>query len=119
MPFKHNAAHCLADIIDNAERIAGYVTGMDQSDFEQNGLVWDAAERCVERICEAVFRLGPRADVLMPGQPWGDIRGMGNWLRHAYDRISLETIWLTVDTRVPELETAARQALANLEGNPT
>jgi uncharacterized protein with HEPN domain len=26
---------------------------------------------------------------LVPGQPWNDIRGMGNRLRHAYDRLSL------------------------------
>ncbi len=51
----------------------------------------------------------------MPGHPWADIRGMGNWLRHAYDRISLETIWLTADTRVPGLADAARQASAELE----
>lgn len=27
------------------------------------------------------------ADQLMPGRPWPDIRGMGNRLRHAYDRV--------------------------------
>lgn len=115
LPSKHDPADCLADIVDNAERVAGYIVGMDQNSFERNGLVWDAVERCVERICEAVYRLGPQAEALMPGQPFGDIRGMGNRLRHAYDRITLETIWLTVDSRVPELEAAARQALAILE----
>jgi uncharacterized protein with HEPN domain len=117
LPSEYDTADYLADIIDNAERVASYVVGMDQNSFERNGLVWDAAKRCVERICEAVFRLGPRAEVLMPGQPWGDIRGMGNRLRHAYDRISPETIWFTADSRVPELEIAARRALANLVGN--
>ena len=114
MPSKHDSRDCLADIVFNAERVAGYVVGMNQSTFARNGMFRDAAERCVERICEVVFRLGSDAERLMPGQPWGDIRGMGNWLRHAYDRITLETIWLTIE-RVPALALAARRALATLE----
>ena len=50
----------------------------------------------------------------MPGQPWGDIRGMGNRLRHAYDRISLNVIWHTVRFDVPTTALAARKALAGL-----
>jgi uncharacterized protein with HEPN domain len=115
LPFKHDPADSLADIIENAKRIAGYIMGMDQSGFERNGLVRDGVERCVERICEAVYRLGGQAEELMPGQPWGEIRGMGNRLRHAYDRISFETVWFTACSRVPELEDAARQALSALE----
>ena len=37
--------------------------------------------------------LGKPAAELMPDQPWGDIRGMGNRLRQAYDRINLDVIW--------------------------
>jgi uncharacterized protein with HEPN domain len=117
LPFKHDPGDCLADIIDNSERIDGYITGMDRSSFEWNGLVRDGVERCLERVCEAIHRRGPRAEALMPGQPWGEIRGTGNRLRHAYDRISLEVIWGTVRHDLPGLVTAARQALANLESN--
>lgn len=116
LPFKHRSDDCLADIIDNIERIDGYTAGMDRSGFERNGLVRDGVERCLERICEAVFRLGSRAEELMPGQPWGDIRGTGNRLRHANDRISLEVIWDTIRRDLPGLATAAREALAKLEG---
>lgn len=48
MAFKHDPADPLADIIDNAERIEGYIAGMDQAGFERNGLTRDAVERCVE-----------------------------------------------------------------------
>ena len=51
-------------------------------DFEHNGLVRDGVERCLERVCEAIYRLGDKAEALMPGQPWREIRGMGNRLRH-------------------------------------
>jgi uncharacterized protein with HEPN domain len=111
---EHDPVDCLTDIIDNAGRVAGYISGMDQHGFERNGLVRDAVERCVERICEAAHRLGARAEALMPDQPWKYVRGMGNRLRHAYDRISLEIMWQTACWRVPALEAAARKALTDI-----
>jgi hypothetical protein len=77
LPSRHDIAGCLADIVENLERIKGYVAGMDRDQFKDNGLVRDAVERCLERVCEAAHRLGADASTLMPGQPWGDIRGMG------------------------------------------
>ena len=74
----------------------------------------DAVERCLERVCEAAFRLGESADELMPNQPWRNIRGMGNWLRHAYDRISLDLIWNAVRHDLPGLTADARRALDEL-----
>ena len=111
---RNDPADCLADIVENAERIEGYVAGMERAGFERDGRTRDAVERCVERMCEAVHRLGGRAEALMPGHPWGDIRGMGNRLRHAYDRISLDILWNTVRERVPALAGDAQRALERL-----
>ena len=52
--------------------------GLDREAFGGDTLRRDAVERCLERICEAAFRLGEKAAELAPSQPWGDIRGMGN-----------------------------------------
>ncbi len=114
MPSKHDPADSLADIIENAERIETYLAGMDRTAFASNGLTRDAVERCIERVCEAAHRLGERAAELMPSQPWGDIRGMGNRLRHAYDRISLDVIWNAALNELPRLAIDARHALAQL-----
>lgn len=98
-------------MIDNCERVAGYVRGMDKTAFERNGLKRDAVERCLERICEAAVRLGDQAKALLPDQPWNDIRGMGNRLRHAYDRLSLDIVWDVVERDLPSLAADARRAL--------
>ena len=45
--------------------------------------------------------LGDQAGDLVPDHPWGDIRGMGNRLRHAYDRVSLDIVRNTARERVP------------------
>ncbi len=89
MSSSHDPGVCLADILDNIERIRSYVGAMDRDALERDGRTRDAVERCLERICEAAFRLGDEAARLMPSQPWGDIRGMGDRLRHACDRLSL------------------------------
>lgn len=102
-------------MVENATRIEGYLRGMDKQSFSTNGLVGDAVERCLERICEAAHRLGPEATLLMPSQPWADIRGMGNKLRHAYDRIAADVIWETVHRDIPSLASDARRALALID----
>ena len=43
----------LQDIVDNAQTIFAYTAGMDLAAFEENRLVYDAVERCIERITEA------------------------------------------------------------------
>jgi uncharacterized protein with HEPN domain len=115
VPSRHDPAASLADILENLERIEGYVAGLDREAFAGDTLRRDAVERCLERICEAAFRLGEKAAELVPSQPWGDIRGMGNRLRHAYDRIDLHLLWNTVRDRLPSLKADAEQALMNLK----
>ncbi len=114
MPSRHDRADSLADIVENIERIEEYLAGMDCGALERDGRMRDAVERCLERVCEAAHRLGDQAGELMPGHPWGDIRGMGNRLRHAYDRVSLDIVWNTARERVPALAADARRALERL-----
>jgi uncharacterized protein with HEPN domain len=115
VPSRHDPAASLADILENVERIEGYLAGLDREAFRRDALRRDAVERCLERICEAAFRLGEKAAELGSSQPWGDIRGMGNRLRHAYDRIDLDILWNTVRERLPSLKADAEQALVRLK----
>ena len=113
---RHDPADCLADIIENAQRVEAYPAGVDRAGLAVDGRTRDAVERCIERVCEAVYRLVDRAERLMPGHPWADIRGMGNRLRHAHDRINLDPVWNVATRDLPALSADARRALARLEG---
>jgi uncharacterized protein with HEPN domain len=107
VPSDHyRTCDCVADILDNIERIEGYISGLDRDGLGSDGLRRDAVERWLERICEAGIRLGDRAPTLMPDQPWQAIRGLGNRLRHASDRIDLAVIWVLLTERLPELTSA-------------
>jgi len=115
VPFKHKASDCLRDIIDNAARVNAYTEGFTVERFAADGLTRDAVERCLERVCEAAVRLGDRAAELMPNQPWREIRGLGNWLRHAYDRVDLDIVWKTARERLPGLATDAARTVQSLD----
>jgi uncharacterized protein with HEPN domain len=73
-----------------------------------------AVERELQKISEAAVRLGKEAEQLCPGVPWADIRGMGNWLRHQYERVDLETIWTTVERDMANLKSAVQLTLTSL-----
>lgn len=79
---------------------------MDAAVFCEGGLIPDAVERCFERICEAAKKLGSLAEELCPGIRWHGIRGFGNFLRHEYDGIELELLWVMVQRDLPPLRTA-------------
>ena len=113
----HRVESCLEDILDNIARTEGYTAGLDRNVLERDGLRRDGVERCLERICEAAHRLGDRATALMPDQAWEDIRGMGNRLRHAYDRIDLGIVWNVVFERLPRLKVDVAQALERLRAD--
>jgi uncharacterized protein with HEPN domain len=83
------------DIVENADRILEYTSGLTYEQYESITLVRDAVERCFERIGEAAVKLGLQAEALFPSQPWKDIRGLDNNLRHEYDNVSSRTLWLS------------------------
>lgn len=108
-------ARRLLDIIENAQAIARYTEGMDETTFEENALVSDAVERCLERISEAVTKLGDQAAAFLPNQPWREIRAFGNILRHEYDDIIKGRLWEIVQNDLPSLMKASTAALRRLQ----
>ena len=49
----------------------------------------------------------------MPRPSVAEHRGIGNWLRHQYDRVDVDAIWRTVVDDLPPLENAVARALKN------
>ena len=110
MPFR-SPDESLRDIADSIGMIEAFVSGMAFEEFTQDPKTVAAVERKLLIISEAAIRLGEDADTCCPGPLWRDIRGMGNWLRHKYDRIDLAVIWKTVQDDLPRLKTTVLRAL--------
>jgi len=67
------AQDCLADIVDNIERIERHVVGLDRDHLAIDGLRRDGVERCLERICEeasASATARRRSCRASPGEPF-------------------------------------------------
>ena len=89
---------------------------MDFEAYRSNATAVAAVERKLLTINEAAVRLGEEGPARCPGIPWNKIRGMGNHLRHAYERVDLESVWHTVTDDLPILKVAVLGALGDLGG---
>ena len=122
MPFREPTLS-LRDIADAVDQIEAFTRDMDFEAFRADLKTVAAVERKLQLISEAAVRLGDDAEVVCPGQPWHNIRGLGNWLRHQYDRVDLDTVWTTVTGDLPSLKAAVTRALArpprSRPGDPT
>jgi uncharacterized protein with HEPN domain len=110
MPFE-DARSSFEDILGSIRLIEEFVRGMDLEAYRQDEKTQAAVERKMLIISEAAIRLKADAEVLCPGVPWRDIRGSGNWLRHQYDSVDVETIWNTIQDDLPPLRVAVEDAL--------
>ena len=106
MPFREPVLS-LRDILDAIDMIVEFVCGMDLEAFRKDPKTVAAVEPKLLLISEAAMRLGEDAERLCPGLPWRNIRGIGNWLRHRYDRVDVETVWNTVVDNLPTLRSGS------------
>lgn len=106
----------LRDIVESIESIEAFKAGMDFDSFRSDPKTIAAVERKLQTISEAAIRLGDQAEKLCPGLPWRNIRGIGNWLRHQYDKVDVETVWNTVVDDLPALKAAVSKTLSDESG---
>jgi uncharacterized protein with HEPN domain len=110
----HDDRVYLQHIRDAAERIRGYVNGLDEASFKKNELVQDAVIRQIEIMGEASKRLSAKTKELQPDIPWRDIAGMRDKLIHDYFGVDIERVWLTVTDDLPELASKITALLSRL-----
>ncbi len=106
----------LHDIIENIDAVAAYISGMTFEAFAADRKTIDASERCLERIIEAIVKIGEsRMHEIAPDLPLHAARNLGNMLRHAYDDIDLAYIFTTIMRDLPLLREACAAALRDMQ----
>jgi uncharacterized protein with HEPN domain len=103
------------DIVRNIDAITNYTSKLEKVQFLSDQKTIDATERCLGRISEAAIKLGTLAEAMAPKEPWPDIRGFGNWLRHDYDEVTHEPIWKIIQENLPSLREACLAAVTELD----
>ena len=104
-------------IRDAAEEALSYAEGRSRSDLETDGQLARALERLIEIIGEAATKIDEETRDSLPQVPWVEIRGMRNWLAHAYFRIHLDYVWDTVNEELPKLLELATEIVETAESD--
>jgi uncharacterized protein with HEPN domain len=108
----------LQDILDAIDMIAAFMHDMSFEQFREDPKTVAAVERKLLVVSEAAVRLGEEAPALIPEVPWRNIRGIGNWLRHQYDRVDVATVWSTVIVDLPPLAASIERVLSEWPPRP-
>jgi uncharacterized protein with HEPN domain len=103
----------LRHIVDAAERISGYLRGVDQAAFLANPMMQDAVIRNLEIIGEACVNLSAGLTQAHAAIPWQKASGIRNRLVHGYFDVDLRIVW---QTAVESLPGFVKQVKALLEG---
>lgn len=74
-------------------------------------------ERGIEIISEASRHLPDDLKARHPEIPWPKVSGIGNVLRHEYQKIAHDVLWHVVQDDLPPLERACRVELARSGGS--
>ena len=100
MPFR-DIENSLRDIDSAIAHIEEFTSGMDFEAFREDPKTVAAVERKLLVISEAAIRMGREAEERFSEIPWRDVRGIGNWLRHQYERVELPVLWAAVCDDLP------------------
>ncbi|MFH0821543.1 MAG: DUF86 domain-containing protein [Pseudomonadota bacterium] len=93
----------LDDMIGFAEKVMAYTHGLDQADFVERGIAYDAALRNLELIGEAATHIPDETRASHPEIPWRMMIATRNRLIHGYLGIDDDTLWSIIQDDVPEL----------------
>jgi uncharacterized protein with HEPN domain len=102
----------LTDIIEAIERVNGVLAGVSLDAFENDWQRQWIVERGVEIISEASRHLADDLKARNPEIPWQKVAGIGNVLRHDYERIAAPVLWKLVQADLPALDKVCRSELA-------
>ncbi len=103
----------LMDIIEAIERIRGETAGVTLDAFEADWRKRWLVERGVEIISEASRHLTDELKSRHPEIPWPKVAGIGNVLRHEYERIAPDVLWSVTRDDLPPLEKVSHEELAS------
>ena len=107
----------IQDMIEFSEKVLSYTEGLDQEEFIDDELTYDATLRNVELIGEAASHIPSEVREAHPDIPWRAIVGARNRLAHSYLNINNNIIWTIIQDAIPNLLPALRNLLNTTNEN--
>ncbi len=102
-------------MLESIRGIEKAIAGKIFRDYERSWVLRSALERGVEVISEASRHLSRELRSQHKDVRWRDIAGIGNILRHEYQRVDSQIIWNAVKDDLPALKKALLAMKASLK----
>jgi uncharacterized protein with HEPN domain len=106
----------LFHIRDEIDGMASALQNVTFADYQESYTLRRAAERAVQIVSEAAKFLPPEMLARHSEAPWNAIIGIGNILRHEYQRIDDRRLWEIVTVHLPELRPVIMAMIDELKG---
>ncbi len=106
----------LTDMIEACARISGVLEDLSIEAFEADWQKRWLVERGLEIVSEASRRLPEAAKARHPEIPWPKVAGIGNILRHEYQRVAADVLWKLGRYDLPVLKRVCEEELALSRG---
>ena len=86
------------------DKATSFIEGMSYDEFKSDDKSIFAVIRAIEIIGEATKHIPDDARQKYPEIPWKDMAGMRDVLIHDYIGVDVETVWLTVKEKIPQIK---------------
>ena len=106
----------LLHIRDEIEGVTEALQGASFDAYRKSYMLRRAIERALQIISEAARTLPPELLARYPEAPWTAIIGIGNILRHEYQRLDDKRLWEIVTTHLPQLRPVIQRMLKESSG---
>ena len=104
----------LLHIRDEIEGVAAIVRGLSFAQYQGSYVHRRAVERAVQIVSEAAKALPADLLAKYPNAPWSAIIGIGNILRHEYQRLDDQQLWEIATVHLPNLQPIVAQMLTDI-----
>jgi uncharacterized protein with HEPN domain len=105
----------LLHIRDEIEGVAAIAAELSFEEYQASYIHRRAIERAAQIVSEAAKALPKDLLARHSDAPWSSIIGIGNILRHEYQRLDDKQLWEVATVHLPALEPIVRRMLAELE----
>ena len=101
----------LNDILEAACKAIEFVAEMDSENLADDDKTEYAVIRALEVVGEAARRIPETFREKHPDIPWSEMAGMRDKLIHDYFGVDVETVWMTVTEKIPEINPLIKKLL--------
>ena len=104
----------LKDIVDAMGKAQRFVENLSYEEFKKDDKTIFAVVRALEIVGEATKNIPGDVRKEYGEIPWKDMSGMRDILIHDYFGADVETVWLTVTEKIPQVKPLIEQMLEKL-----